>query len=114
MDKRGKDRIIKRLFVKFGTEKPDKVGFTEDISPSGLFIKCSTVLPPGTQLRIELELSDHRMVLLTGEVVWAKKVPQNLIRMAKKSGMGIRLIQTGDDYQQFKTELEVKIKGTAS
>jgi len=54
------------------------------------------------------------MVLLTGEVVWAKKVPQNLIRMAKKSGMGIRLIQTGDDYQQFKTELEVKIKGTAS
>jgi hypothetical protein len=72
------------------------------------------VLQPGAQIRIALELSDHRIVLLTGEVVWAKKVPQNLLRLAKKSGMGIRLMQTGDDYQQFRTELENKIKGTAS
>jgi hypothetical protein len=114
MEKRGKDRITKRLFVKFGMEKPDTVGFTEDISPSGLFIKCSTVLQPGTQLRIEMELSDHRIVMLTGEVVWAKKVPQNLLRLAKKSGMGIRLMQTGDDYKQYSTELENKIKGTVS
>jgi len=114
MEKRGKDRVSKRLFVKFGLEKPDKVGFTEDISPSGLFIKTSTVLPPGTSLRIELELSDHRFVLLAGEVVWAKKVPQHLLRLAKKSGMGIRLRQDGDPYHQFRLELEKKIKGTAS
>jgi Tfp pilus assembly protein PilZ len=114
MDKRGKDRITKRLFVKFGMEKPDQVGFTEDISPSGLFIKCSTVLQPGSHVRIEIELSDHHFVLLAGEVVWAKKVPQHLLRMAKKSGMGIRLVQTGDDYKQFCAELGNKIKGTAS
>jgi len=114
MDKRGKDRVVKRLFVRFGIEKPDKVGFTEDISSSGLFLKTSTVLEPGTPLRIEIELSDHRFVRLTGEVVWSKKVPQHLLRLAKKSGMGIRLMQTGDDYEQFCTELGNKIKGTAS
>lgn len=114
MDKRGKDRITKRLFVKFGLEKPDKVGFTEDISPSGLFIKSSVIFPPGTPIQIELELSDHRFVRLTGEIVWAKKVPQNLLRVSKKSGMGIRLVQAGEDYNQYSTELENKIKGTVS
>ena len=112
MEKRSKDRVGKRLFVKFGKEKPEKVGFTEDVSPTGLFIKTTTVFQPGTVLRIELTLPDHRTLLMAGQVMWAKQVPQSMLRLIKKSGMGVRLMQAGDDYKQFMTRLGDGIKGT--
>ena len=114
MEKRSKDRIGKRLMVKFGAEKPDRLGFTEDISPTGLFIKTSVVFQPGTHLRIELTLPDNRTILVTAQVMWAKQVPHNLLRFTKKSGMGVRLIQAGDDYKQFTAGLGNGIKGTGS
>lgn len=112
MEKRSKDRIGKRLLVKFGMEKPEKLGFTEDVSPTGLFIKTSAVFKPGTLLRIELTLPDNRALPMAGQVVWAKQVPQNLLRFSKKSGMGIRLTQACDDYKRFMAALGGKIKGT--
>jgi hypothetical protein len=114
MEKRSKNRIGKRLIVKFGTEKPDRLGFTEDVSPTGLFIKTSNVAPPGTLLRIELTLPDDRTILVVGVVMWAKQVPYSLLRFTKKNGMGLRLTQTGDDYNRFLTEIGGGAKGTGS
>lgn len=114
MEKRSKDRIGKRLIVKFGTDKSDRLGFTEDISPTGLFIKTNIVSPPGTQLRIELTLPDDRTVLVAGVVMWAKQVPHSLVRFAKKNGMGVRLTQSGDDYKRFVDEIGGGTKGTGS
>jgi uncharacterized protein (TIGR02266 family) len=112
MEKRSKNRIGKRLIVKFGTEKPDRLGFTEDVSPTGLFIKTSAVSQPGTLLRVELTLPDNRTIRVAGEVMWAKQVPHNLLRFTKKSGMGLRLTQAGDDYKRFLAEIGGGIKGT--
>ncbi|MBI3811715.1 MAG: PilZ domain-containing protein [Nitrospirae bacterium] len=114
MEKRSKDRIGKRLIVKFGTVKPDRLGFTEDLSPTGLFIKTGIVSPPGTALRIELTLPDDRTILMAGVVMWAKQVPHSLLRFTKKNGMGLRLTQSGDDYKRFLAEIDGGIKGTGS
>ena len=114
MEKRSKNRIGKRLIVKFGTEKPDRLGFTEDISPTGLFIKTSIVSPPGTHLRVELTLSDNSTIRVTGVVMWAKQVPHSLVRFTKKNGMGLRLTQSGDDYSRFLAVISGGVKGTGS
>ncbi|MBI3597016.1 MAG: PilZ domain-containing protein [Nitrospirae bacterium] len=114
MEKRGQNRSGKRLFVKFGKEKPDKLGFTEDVSPGGMFIKSNAVFPPGIQLQIELTLPDHRVLLMTGKVMWARQVPPSLLRYAKKSGMGIRLTQVNHDYQQYIAALGTGIRGPGS
>jgi Tfp pilus assembly protein PilZ len=100
--------------VKFGKDKPDKVGFTEDVSSGGLFIKTNAVLQPGSLLQIELTLPDHRVLLMAGQVMWARQVPPSLIRFAKKSGMGIRLTQAHSDYQQYIAGLGTGIKAPGS
>jgi Tfp pilus assembly protein PilZ len=101
MEKRDKGRVLKRLFVRFGKDLPEHIGFTGDISPTGIFIKTNKVFEPGTLLTIELTLPDNRILSVNGHVVWARRIPPNLIRFIKKSGMGIHLAQIPDDYQHF-------------
>jgi len=101
MEQRDTGRVIKRLFVRFGKGVPENIGFTGDVSPTGIFIKTNAVFEPGALLSIELTLPNDRVVNLNGRVMWAKRVPPNLMRFIKKSGMGIRLDQVPDDYHQF-------------
>ncbi|MEW6324927.1 MAG: PilZ domain-containing protein [Nitrospirota bacterium] len=98
MEKRPQSRVLKRLFVRFGVDLPIYVGYTSDISETGIFIKASTIFPPRTTLKIAMTLPDERVVLLTGQVIWAKRVPPQLARMIRKNGMGIRLQQPDADY----------------
>lgn len=100
------------MFVKFGKDKPDKLGFTEDLSSGGMFIKTSLVLQPGSHLQIELTLPDHRVLLMAGQVMWARQVPLSLLRYAKKGGMGIRLTQAYPDYQTYIAGLGTKGPGS--
>lgn len=90
-EKRDSRRQRKRLSIKYGLTVPEKRGFTEDISRQGLFIKGSFVYPPRTLLTVEVTGPAGESILLKGTVMWAKKVPPNLMRMAKKAGMGIRI-----------------------
>ena len=98
MEKRPQTRLPKRLFVRFGADLPIYVGYTSDISETGIFIKASTIFPPKTILKIALTLPDDRVVLLTGAVVWAKRVPPQLARLVKKNGMGVRLQRPDSRY----------------
>lgn len=111
MDKRRESRHRKRLFVKFGKEAPLHVGFTEDLSMLGLFIKASMVFPPGTVICMELTANGKDPIQLRGRVMWAKKVPQNLLRSAKKSGMGIRLNRPPENYLGLVRELQPALRG---
>lgn len=83
-------RLKKRLTVRFGEAAAEKVAFTEDVSRTGIFIKTANVLSPGRPIKVALELN-QQMVQLEGTVVWAKKVPPNLIRVVQKCGMGVRI-----------------------
>ena len=98
MEKRKSLRLSKRLLVKFGQNRPDHNGFTVDLSTQGIFIKSSKIFPPGTFLTMELTLPNLHKISLSGRVMWGKRVPMNLIRHIKKSGMGIKLDQVPEDF----------------
>lgn len=92
-DKRSDNRKRKRIALNFGTDgTTGRKAFTEDISPFGLFIKTANVSNPNTVLRVEL-LHDDEPISFDARVMWAKRVPQNLFHLVKKSGMGVRIIR---------------------
>lgn len=86
-----KKRCLKRLQLRFGTEGPTRLGFTEDISKDGLFIKTANFLLPKTNIKVEISIPGKDPILLEGVVVWAKKVHPGLIAYVKKSGMGVKI-----------------------
>jgi hypothetical protein len=99
IEKRNPGRLKKRLTVHFGVEEAKKVAFTEDISCTGMFIKTPNVCSPNTMIRIEFELANNK-VELEARVMWAKKAPQNLFHLVKKSGMGVCFLRfhSGEDH----------------
>ncbi len=106
-EKRDTRRIRRRLSIKYGLEKPERMGFTEDISAQGLFLKGNFVFAPRTIILIEIQLPDGSQVVLQGRVRWAKKVPPNLMRLTK-AGMGIRIqrfLSGEEDYRRFLADL---------
>jgi hypothetical protein len=90
-EKRKLLRLRKRLQAKFGVVEPTRIGFTEDFSDTGLFIKSAVVLNPETILRVELIIPGYEPIELTAKVMWAKKVPPNLLARVK-GGMGVRIL----------------------
>lgn len=93
-EKRIIKRRLKRLSLMFGPDKPTHLGFTIDISDTGMFLKAVKIYPPGTTLNIELSIPDNGGVAeFHGKVMWAKAVPANLIHIVQKAGMGIRIIK---------------------
>jgi len=107
VEKRKLARIPKRLSVRFGTSQLQHTGFTEDLSPEGLFIKSQVVFKPGTPLLIEVKLSQSKVVSLKGVVKWAKSVPPALIRYTKKAGFGVHLEEIPELYVQFMTDSNI-------
>ena len=53
-ERRKEERYKKRLQLRFGTENGSTMGFTDDISREGIFVRSASVQPVGTQIRIEL------------------------------------------------------------
>jgi PilZ domain len=102
-------RLRKRLTMKFGIEQPSRVAFTEDISLQGLCIRTAMVYPPGSRLRMDLNLPDGGTASIAGVVMWAKKVPPNMVRLVKKCGMGVRItcvISGREEYAKLCEELQ--------
>lgn len=92
-EKRERARKRKRLKLRFGVDYPKRIAFTEDLSACGLFIITGQPELPGTLLLLQITLPNEEEVIVRGRVQWAKKVPPNLVRIAKKGGMGVRLVQ---------------------
>lgn len=92
-DKRDLRRIRRRISLRFGIEEAVRVAFTEDVSMTGMFIKTPNVAIPNTKIRIEFDIPDGTTIAIEARVMWAKKVPQNLFHLVKKSGMGVRFLR---------------------
>ena len=104
-------RHRKRMTMKFGIDLPTRVAFTDNISRQGICIRTAMVCPPGSRLKIELNLPDGTVAKLEGMVMWAKKVPANMIHLVKKCGMGVKitLILSGEgEYLRLCDELYEK------
>ena len=88
-EKRMIKRHRKRLQIKFGVDIPTRLGFTEDFSDGGVFIKTTFIHPPNTILKVELLTPMGEIVEAEATVRWAKRVPPTLLRTVK-GGMGVR------------------------
>ena len=111
-EKRDIRRHKKRLSLRFGTDSPARLAFTEDVSDHGLFIKTTNLCMPGTRIQIELTLPDDDSVFIEGMVRWTKKVPPQMIHLVKKSGMGVKITKfiAGEEaYRHFLAELHAKV-----
>ena len=107
-EKRDIRRHKKRLSIRFGIDVPNRVAFTEDISKTGMFIKTPNITPPNTKIIIEFTFSNDQKVEIEARVMWAKKVPQNLFHLVKKSGMGVRFLRfiSGEElFQRYFEEI---------
>jgi hypothetical protein len=97
------DRRIKRarsrLLVRFGTTVPDKMGFTKNVSESGLFIHTNQVFRPGTTVQLSVQFPD-RVFTFWGRVVWAKRVPAQLAHILE-CGMGICFVDPSPEWLAF-------------
>ena len=94
-------RLTIKLQVNFGDRRLDNMGFTDDISASGLFIKTAVVFPSNTKLGIEVVLPGGETARMKGYVNWSKGVSPNLVWATKDAGMGVKItefIQGKDDY----------------
>ena len=102
-------RYRKRFAVGFGIGTIEKNGFTDDISPEGLFIRSHVVAPQGTIIMIEIKRPEGVITLL-GEVMWVKKIPPRVLHRLK-GGMGIKIksFQSGEEiYQAICDELTAR------
>lgn len=104
-DKRKDERFRKRLSLKYGEslDRAAKIGFTEDISDTGIFIRTPVPVAPGTILAVILKTAANETIQLKGRIMWAKKVPQNMMHRIK-GGMGLLVTEfiSGEDiYRQL-------------
>ena len=100
-DNRIDKRFRKRLSLKYGIDGATKIGFTEDLSDTGIFIRSPVVLPPNSILLVELKTLSNEIISLRGRVMWAKKVPQNMMHRIK-GGMGLLITEflSGEEHYQ--------------
>ncbi len=99
-DKRKDERHRKRLSLKYGVDEPKNIGFTEDISETGIFIRSAAPVAPGSLLVVELKTKDSEKVRLKGRIMWAKKVPQTMMHRIK-GGMGLLITEFIDGKELF-------------
>ena len=88
------------MLVKYGPEpQADKVGFTNNFDAMGLFVQTAVVAAPRRVLKLEVH-GPTETFHLRARVVWAKRVPPQLIRTFK-GGMGLRLIDPSPAWLDF-------------
>ena len=97
-EKRTSQRLLKRLKLRYGVNQATSLAFTEDFSEFGIFIRAVNVMPPGSNLLIELFMTDNEPVTFEGRVMWGRRVPGSLIHLSK-GGMGVMITKflTGQD-----------------
>ena len=82
-------RRLSLYFKPVDSEEAPRPGFTEDLSPDGLFVQTTMAYGRGTVLELTFETPEGTLTI-PGKVVWAKRSQANLARN-KRSGMGIRV-----------------------
>jgi len=92
----GRQRYLKLLSIRFGVDKPTRVGRTADLSIGGLFIVTDESLRPTTRLKMRLDL-DGFVIPLSGRVAWSRPKAEQ----GRQAGMGIELDHAPPMYNRY-------------
>jgi hypothetical protein len=79
-------------------------GFTNDISPTGMFVRTTTIPDNGESVTIHLLVRAGKKLRLRGTVVRSYRVPANLRRYVA-SGFGVRLDEAPEEYFELLASL---------
>ena len=99
-ERRSFARKKRRFLVEFNLQGAACNGFTYDVSPTGMFVRCIRLPTPGTFLTANLHLAEGKRIAVRGTVVRSFRVPPALSRLIP-SGFSIRLSDTPEDYYQL-------------
>jgi Tfp pilus assembly protein PilZ len=99
IDRRRHERFRAALQVRYGTISCDYTGPVDNISISGMCIRTNEVFPAGTRIKLQIQFPE-RTIYLTGEVMWAIKVPEQDMH-TMMCGMGIQFIEPGAEWVEF-------------
>lgn len=98
-------RVRSRLCVHFGQADMTNVGFTEDISEHGIFLKTARTFPIHSEITVELDTDDDHTVRFIGEVKYSKQVAPNLVWSDADAGMGIFIRQFIEGHEYYEQQL---------
>jgi len=99
-ERRSFARKKRRFLVEFNLQGAACNGFTYDVSPTGIFVRCIRLPNPGTYLTANLHLPEGTRIAVRGTVVRSFRVPPALSRLIP-SGFSIRLSDTPEEYFQL-------------
>jgi hypothetical protein len=89
-------RYTRRLPVRFGRDRPSLLGYTGNLSETGLFLATAKAVAQGALLGLSLEL-EHCKVPLRGSVAWSRLEEEP----GRDLGMGLRLYNPPLIYCQY-------------
>jgi hypothetical protein len=69
---------------------PAQIGFSGNISASGMMLRTPRVVAPGTILTLEVRFP-QKTIILTGRVMWAREGPLSWLSTGR-IGMGIKFV----------------------
>ena len=79
-------------------------GFTQDISPTGMFVRSSQVPDVGRTVALKVLLPEGQRLRVRGTVVRAYHAPSNLGKFIP-NGFGVRLNEAPEEYFQLLADL---------
>jgi PilZ domain len=105
IEKRRHRRHPRRIPCKLSVGEREFNAFVLDLSVGGLFVQTHAQPPIGERLPLHLTQASAPLEL-TVEVVRAKKVPPNLLALAK-GGIGVRIVSAPAEYDRLLAELGI-------
>jgi len=94
--KQSSRRARKRVEVRYGPDEPQFIGYSGNVSRSGIMVRAIRVFAPGTVLTLELKFPDA-VFRVRGEVVWARQGPVQFLSTGRV-GMGINFLQPSAEF----------------
>ncbi len=91
----GSRRLRRRAEIRFGPDEPTCLGYSRNISKTGLMIGAVRVFSPGTLLKLRITFMGVT-VDLRGRVIWAREGPVQWLPTGR-IGMGVRFIDPPND-----------------
>jgi len=92
-------RARRRVEVRFGPDDPQFIGYSGNVSPTGIMVRAVRVFAPGTVLNLELKFPDATF-RVRGEVVWARQGPVQFLSSGRV-GMGINFLMPPAEFLTF-------------
>ena len=103
-EKRFSTRRKRRYLVEWIADEILCTGFTQDISPTGIFVRSAFIPRVGAVLALQLLLPSGEKLKVRGRVVRSHRLPQHM-RSVLPSGFAIRLSEAPEEYFQLRASL---------